>query len=56
MVIPWLGFPLADLVKRLEPTARAKFIEFTTLDDPSQMPGQRVGHAALALCRGAPPR
>ena len=41
MVIPWLGFPLADLVKRLQPTSRAKFIEFTTLDDPNQMPGQQ---------------
>jgi methionine sulfoxide reductase catalytic subunit len=41
MVIPWLGFPLADLVKRLEPTSRARFIEFTTLEDPKQMPGQQ---------------
>jgi sulfoxide reductase catalytic subunit YedY len=41
MVIPWLGFPLGDLIKRLEPTANAKFVEFTTLDDPVQMPGQR---------------
>ncbi len=40
MVIPWLGFPLADLIKRLEPTGNAKFIEFTTLLDPKQMPGQ----------------
>jgi sulfoxide reductase catalytic subunit YedY len=41
MVIPWLGFPLAELVKRLEPTSRAKYIEFTTLLDPDQLPGQR---------------
>ncbi len=41
MVIPWLGFPLADLIKRLEPTANASFVEFTTLLDPVQMPGQR---------------
>jgi sulfoxide reductase catalytic subunit YedY len=41
MVIPWLGFPLADLIKRLEPTSRAKYVEFTTLHDPRQMPGQR---------------
>lgn len=41
MVIPWLGFPLADLVKRFEPTSKAKFVEFTTLLDPAQMPGQR---------------
>ncbi len=41
MVIPWLGFPVAELVKRLEPTGNAKFVEFTTLLDPAQMPGQR---------------
>jgi methionine sulfoxide reductase catalytic subunit len=42
MVIPWLGFPLSDLIKRLEPTGNAQYIEFTTLLDPQQMPGQRV--------------
>jgi len=41
MVIPWLGFPLADLIKRLEPTGDASFVQFTTLYDPEQMPGQR---------------
>jgi sulfoxide reductase catalytic subunit YedY len=41
MVIPWLGFPLADLLKRFKPTSKAKFVEFTTLNDPKQMPGQR---------------
>ncbi len=41
MVIPWLGFPLGDLIKRFQPTSRAKFVEFTTLHDPKQMPGQR---------------
>lgn len=41
MVIPWLGIPLGDLVTRLEPTANAKFVEFTTLLDPTQMPGER---------------
>jgi sulfoxide reductase catalytic subunit YedY len=41
MVIPWLGFPLSDLIKRLEPTGNAKFVEFTTLLNPDQMPGQR---------------
>ncbi len=41
MVIPWLGFPLRDLVNRLEPTSQAKFVQFTTLYDPSQMPGQK---------------
>lgn len=41
MVIPWVGFPLGDLLKRFAPTSRAKFVEFTTLYDPEQMPGQR---------------
>jgi sulfoxide reductase catalytic subunit YedY len=41
MVIPWLGFPLAELVKKLEPTSRAKYLAFTTLLDPVQLPGQR---------------
>ncbi len=41
MVIPWLGIPFRDIVARLEPTSRAKYVEFTTLFDPEQMPGQR---------------
>jgi sulfoxide reductase catalytic subunit YedY len=41
MVIPWLGIPLTDIIGRLEPTSKAKFVEFTTLHDPQQMPGQR---------------
>ncbi len=41
MVIPWIGFPLGDLLKRFEPTSRAKFVAFRTLHDPAQMPGQR---------------
>ncbi|HEY5559671.1 MAG TPA: protein-methionine-sulfoxide reductase catalytic subunit MsrP [Steroidobacteraceae bacterium] len=41
MVIPWIGFPLASVIQRFQPTSRAKFIEFTTLHDPKQMPGQR---------------
>jgi sulfoxide reductase catalytic subunit YedY len=39
MVIPWLGFPLGELLKRVEPTSRAKYVAFTTLMDPEQMPG-----------------
>jgi sulfoxide reductase catalytic subunit YedY len=42
MVIPWVGFPLADVIKRVEPTSRAKFVEFKTLHDPSRMPFQRT--------------
>jgi methionine sulfoxide reductase catalytic subunit len=41
MVIPWVGFPLRDLLTRLQPTSRARFVEFTTLNDPNQMPGVR---------------
>src|SRR5688500_40448 len=41
MVIPWIGFPLASLLKRIEPDGKAKFVEFTTLLNPQQMPGQR---------------
>lgn len=41
MVIPWVGFPLSTLLKRFEPTSRAKYVEFTTLYDPEQMPGQK---------------
>ena len=41
MVIPWVGFPLADVIKRLEPTSKAKYVAFQTLYDPEQMPGQR---------------
>ena len=42
MVIPWVGIPLADVIRRLEPQPSAKFVEFTTLNDSRRMPGQRV--------------
>jgi sulfoxide reductase catalytic subunit YedY len=42
MVIPWIGFPLADVIKRLEPLPSARYIEFTTLNDAKQMPGLRA--------------
>ena len=41
MVIPWVGFPLADLLKRFEPTSQAKYVQFFTLNDRAQMPGVR---------------
>ena len=41
MVIPWLGVPLASVLKRFEPTSKAKYVAFTTLADPKQMPGVR---------------
>jgi sulfoxide reductase catalytic subunit YedY len=43
MVIPWMGIPLAGIIDRLEPTSKAKYVEFTTLFDPQQMPGQQRG-------------
>jgi sulfoxide reductase catalytic subunit YedY len=41
MVIPWVGFSLAELIRRVEPTGNAKFVEFVTLADRAQMPGLR---------------
>ena len=46
MVIPWIGFPLASLLKRVQPNSRAKYIAFTTLHAPEEMRGQR-SHTAL---------
>jgi sulfoxide reductase catalytic subunit YedY len=42
MVIPWVGFPLGALLERLQPTSRAKYVAFTTLLAPDQLPGQRT--------------
>ncbi|MFN2172132.1 MAG: protein-methionine-sulfoxide reductase catalytic subunit MsrP [Candidatus Promineifilaceae bacterium] len=41
MVIPWLGFPLSQLLKEVEPTSDAKFVRFETVYDPDKMPGQK---------------
>ena len=46
MVIPWVGFPLGELLKRCEPTSKAKFVEFTTLLDPRA----DAGSARAACC------
>jgi sulfoxide reductase catalytic subunit YedY len=43
MVIPWIGYSLSALLKRVEPTGNAKFVEFLTLVDPEQFPGQKKG-------------
>ncbi len=43
MVVPWVGFPLGDLIKRFKPTSKARYVEMTTLLDPKQMPYQRTG-------------
>ncbi|MGX1123732.1 protein-methionine-sulfoxide reductase catalytic subunit MsrP [Pseudomonas sp. HLS-6 TE3448] len=47
MVIPWLGFPLSALLKQVEPTSKARYIRFETLQDPKSMPGQRSGFALI---------
>ncbi|MNE18947.1 Sulfoxide reductase catalytic subunit YedY precursor [compost metagenome] len=47
MVIPWLGFPLSTLLKQVEPTSKARFIRFETLQDPKSMPGQRSSFALI---------
>ncbi len=41
MAIPWIGFSLAELIRKVEPTGNAKYVEFTTLADRAQMPGLR---------------
>src|ERR1700694_210871 len=41
MIIPWIGFPLGALLKRVEPTSQAKYVTFTTLMDPEQFPAQK---------------
>jgi len=41
MVIPWVGFPLGDLLKRFRPTSRARYVAFTTVLRPGELPGQR---------------
>ncbi len=48
MVLPWVGFPLVDLLKRFEPTSKAKYVAFTTLEDKQQMPEQK---SALSTIR-----
>ena len=41
MVVPWVGIPMADLLKRFAPNSRARYVVFQTLLDPDRMPGQR---------------
>ncbi len=47
MVVPWVGYSLSHFIKRMEPTGSAKYVEFTTLHDPDQMPGQRAIFGSL---------
>jgi len=42
MVIPWVGYSFAELVKRVQPSSKAKYVQFTSLADPEQMPGIRM--------------
>src|SRR2546428_6872497 len=41
IVVPWVGFSLNELIKKAEPLGKAKFVQFTTIHDPKQMPGQK---------------
>lgn len=47
MVIPWIGFPLANLIKQFEPTSKAKYVEFVTVVDRDSMPGIRSRFAIV---------
>ncbi|WP_248917487.1 protein-methionine-sulfoxide reductase catalytic subunit MsrP [Pseudomonas entomophila] len=47
MVIPWLGFPLSEVLKQVEPTSKARYIRFETLQDPTSMSGQRSSFALI---------
>lgn len=47
MVIPWIGFPLSSLLKRFEPTSKAKFVEFISVHDPKRLPGQRSDYPLI---------
>jgi methionine sulfoxide reductase catalytic subunit len=52
MVIPWVGIPLSSILKRAEPTAKATFVEFTTLLRPSEMPGQNQASLSWPYLEG----
>jgi methionine sulfoxide reductase catalytic subunit len=52
IVVPWVGFSLSELIKRADPLPKAKYVEFTTLYDPKQMPGQRSNVLAWPYVEG----
>ncbi len=52
IVVPWVGFSLSELIKRTDPLPKAKYVEFTTLYDPKQMPGQRDNVLAWPYVEG----
>ncbi len=47
MVIPWIGFPLADLIKKVEPQGSAKYVAFETVSRPQEMPGLQSAFPVL---------
>ncbi len=52
MVVPWVGFPLRDLVRRFEPTSRAKYVRFETLYRPAEFRGQRARNLQYPYVEG----
>jgi sulfoxide reductase catalytic subunit YedY len=52
MVIPWVGFPLGDLIRRFKPTSRARYVAFKTVLRPDEMPGQRFPVLAWPYVEG----
>lgn len=52
MVVPWVGYPLSALIRQVEPLGSAKFVEFTTVLRPSEMPGQRLPILAWPYVEG----
>ena len=52
MVVPWVGFPLRDLIRRFEPTSRARFVRFETLYRPSEFRGQRARNLQYPYVEG----
>jgi methionine sulfoxide reductase catalytic subunit len=52
MVIPWTGFPLAKLLKQVEPTSKAKYVRFETVMRPEEMPGQEGGYYSWPYVEG----
>jgi sulfoxide reductase catalytic subunit YedY len=52
MVMPWVGIPLSDIIKRADPKSTARFVEFTTVVRPSEMPGLATGGLAWPYIEG----
>jgi len=52
MVIPWMGFPLSELLKKVEPLSAARYVRFETILDPKQMPGQRDSYFGWPYVEG----